>query len=530
MASASRSRGWLIWVGIVLAACDKIPTVQPRPELQTYRATPDVWSGGELVVTSHGFAAESLPDILLDGQLLAVRRVDDTTVAAVAPDRPGPHTLRVVARVVDPHAVVVQLRGFVNRIEGPLLSGRTEPGRDTRYLFGSGPTGLRRWNIRTNKAIELGDTVHAVSCTRGVGPGPTVGDLVLLTGGCSTGRWLVWHTEPLYPLTDTASAMTDHFVAVLQTGRWVVLADATFSVTACDSGVCTAETIPGTAVSDVVHSPRRDRAVLLAGTIGDSGTPGVPVIDVGLGSVGYRVRALRRRSRSIAPVALRRRCHHDRTVAARGIRPRDDAGAYDAARRHRYPVRSRALPNLAKPGRTPRVCRGNVGRRAQPCGPRAAVCLRDSALRGDVDDFHVLARRHARADIPNRIRIHADIRQHRGIGGALRRGHRDAGERLLLPPGLNRGDGALMNLLRERAAHRRFRRLIDRQNRFMAIPLRHFAQEDFRHLVAREAGDRIRGVHDETIRDVLRAQYSRREQCENEGDRPPRRVHHATRL
>ena len=144
MASASRSRGWLIWVGIVLAACDKIPTVQPRPELQTYRATPDVWSGGELVVTSHGFAAESLPDILLDGQLLAVRRVDDTTVAAVAPDRPGPHTLRVVARVVDPHAVVVQLRGFVNRIEGPLLSGRTEPGRDTRYLFGSGPTGLRR--------------------------------------------------------------------------------------------------------------------------------------------------------------------------------------------------------------------------------------------------------------------------------------------------------------------------------------------------------------------------------------------------
>ncbi|HYU30361.1 MAG TPA: hypothetical protein VEK83_15125 [Gemmatimonadales bacterium] len=292
MASASRSRGWLIWVGIVLAACDKIPTVQPRPELQTYRATPDVWSGGELVVTSHGFAAESLPDILLDGQLLAVRRVDDTTVAAVAPDRPGPHTLRVVARVVDPHAVVVQLRGFVNRIEGPLLSGRTEPGRDTRYLFGSGPTGLRRWNIRTNKAIELGDTVHAVSCTRGVGPGPNVSDLVLLTGGCSTGRWLVWHTEPLYPLTDTASAMTDHFVAVLQTGRWVVLADATFSVTACDSGVCTAETIPGTAVSDVVRSPRRDRAVLLAGTIGDSGTPGVPVIDVGLGSVGYRVPAL----------------------------------------------------------------------------------------------------------------------------------------------------------------------------------------------------------------------------------------------
>ena len=291
MASTSRSMRRILWLGVVVAACDQLPTVKPVPELQPFSASPDVWSGGELIVTSHGFSAESLPDILLDGQLLAVRRVDDTTVAAVVPDRPGPHTLRVVARVVDAHAVVVQLRGFVNRIEGPLLSGRTEPGRDTRYLFGSGPTGLRRWNIRTNKAIDLGDTVHAVSCTRGVGAGPTVGDLVLESDGCDGGRWVVWHTEPLYPMSDTAAAITNDFVAVLRHGLWVVVGTTEFSVHACDT-TCTTESIPGTRGIDIVRSPRGDRAPLLARSIGDSAVPGVPVIDVDHGTVSYRVRAV----------------------------------------------------------------------------------------------------------------------------------------------------------------------------------------------------------------------------------------------
>jgi hypothetical protein len=45
--------------------------------------------------------------------------------------------------------------------------------------------------------------------------------------------------------------------------------------------------------SDVVRSPRGDRAVVLARTIGDSAPPsGTPVVDVAVGRVGYRVNAL----------------------------------------------------------------------------------------------------------------------------------------------------------------------------------------------------------------------------------------------
>lgn len=277
-------------MGIVLAACDKIPTVQPRPELQAYRATPDVWSGGTITIVSQGFATlASLPGVTLDNQPISVRRVDDSTVVAAVPDNPGTHLLRVVAEGVDQRALTVELRGFVGRTEGPLLSGRAEPGVDTRYLFGNGPTGVRRWNIRTNKAIELGDTLHAVSCTRGVGPGPAVGDLVL-ERSCNTGRWLVWHTEPLYPRSDTAAGMTTHFVAVLGADRWVLARINEFAINACDATSCVTETVPATGTIDVVRSPRGDRAALLAGSIGDAA--GAPVADVDLGRVGYRVAGL----------------------------------------------------------------------------------------------------------------------------------------------------------------------------------------------------------------------------------------------
>jgi len=208
MASASLTMRFphshrMLWLGLVLAACDRLPTEHRLPPPQSFSASPDVWSGAELTITSQGLAAESLPVVLLDDQFLGVRRVDDTTVVASAPDRPGPHALRVVASGVDQRPVVVQLRGFVDRVEGPLLSGRTEPGRDVRYLFGSGPTGLRRWNIRTNKAIDLGDTVHAVSCTRAWGRDPRSGISCSRATAATADGGLYGIPSRLYPMTDT---------------------------------------------------------------------------------------------------------------------------------------------------------------------------------------------------------------------------------------------------------------------------------------------------------------------------------------
>src|SRR2546422_7622029 len=75
------------------------------------------------------------------------------------------------------------------------------------------------------------------------------------------------------------------------------------------------------------------------------------------------------------------------------------------------------------------------------------------ALRGDGDGFDARADRDVGADVADRVRILADVLEDFEVGGALGRRDSDPRERLLLPPRLNPGDGALEDLFRERAAH-----------------------------------------------------------------------------
>jgi hypothetical protein len=285
----------MLCLALLLVGCAELPTIPTVIERQPFHASTDVWSGSSITINSAAFAGPGpLPAVLLDQLPLDVRRIDDTTLIASIPEAPGPHSFRVVAKNVDTASVIVYFRGFVQNVEGPFLSGRVESGRDPRHVFGNGPTSLRRWNIATNKAIDYPDSLHAVTCTRGVGPSPTAGDLVLLTGGCTAGTWMVWRPEPL-TATDTTSVAVTDFVAVLRSDRWIVLNGGLFSLVACESAtVCTSEAIAGLVGTDVVRSPRGDRAALLARPSGPGAGPtnGMPVVDVAGGAVAYRVPAL----------------------------------------------------------------------------------------------------------------------------------------------------------------------------------------------------------------------------------------------
>jgi len=42
----------MLWLGLVLAACDRLPTEHRLPPPQSFSASPDVWSGAELTITS----------------------------------------------------------------------------------------------------------------------------------------------------------------------------------------------------------------------------------------------------------------------------------------------------------------------------------------------------------------------------------------------------------------------------------------------------------------------------------------------
>ena len=181
----------VLFLSVVLVACAGVPDLPTGSEPHSFAVSVDVWSGSALIVRSAGLKdVTPFPQVWLDGAPIPTRRLNDTTLAATAPDAPGAHSMQLVGTGFDPKSVPVYLRGYLDHVRGPGLSGRTESGRDPRYLFGSGPVSLRRWNVASNKTIDLGDTVHAVACTRGVGPGPNVGEIVVLTGGC-TGRWIV---------------------------------------------------------------------------------------------------------------------------------------------------------------------------------------------------------------------------------------------------------------------------------------------------------------------------------------------------
>ena len=226
----------ILALGLVLAACHEAPSAQPEP-LPFALGSADVWSGGEVTILSAAFAQSApLPAVLLDADTLSVRRSDDTTLIATLPDLPGPHTIRVASPVVLPVAATLTLRGFVAWRAGPLFSGRTAPGVTPTTVFGNGPNSLRRWDVSSDAVLDYPDTVHAVACTRGVGSGPSPGQLVLNTGTCFGTRWMLWQVDPqLVWLDSAASTSSDRWVIALAQTRYVIPGPHLFTLLACDS-------------------------------------------------------------------------------------------------------------------------------------------------------------------------------------------------------------------------------------------------------------------------------------------------------
>lgn len=281
-------------LAVLLGACERPVDVPIAP---VSLVSDDVWSGSELRMTSPGFvpSAARVPVVLLDADTLALRRLDDTTFVAPLPDRPGPHALRVRSPLVLPLQTTVTLRGFLNSETGPGMSGRTEPGIEPTELFGSGPDGLRRWNVATGETFDYPDTLHMVADARGVGPGIHRGHVVLQTrvGGTTPRRvWMIWRMWPNVVLVDTmpSEVSSDRFVAALAFRRYAFPASHWFLLRACDGTPCAAQNLTAESGFDVVRSPRGDRAALLAHVVPDSGAP---IVDIASGTTAYFVPPLR---------------------------------------------------------------------------------------------------------------------------------------------------------------------------------------------------------------------------------------------
>jgi hypothetical protein len=276
-------RSLVLGLGLgLLAACSDTPAGQPEPQPFVVENA-DVWSGTSVTVRSAGFVAADPSAVLLGTDTLVFTRVNDSTLTVALPDLPGTHQLRIVSASVLTISVSVHLNGYLDSATGPVFSGRVVRGASLTDLYGSGPFGLRRWNVSTGQTFDYPDSMHISTGVRGVGIGSVVGELVLHSAAFST-AWRTWKVEPGVERRDSAPVAAERFLDVLTGGVHVSPGGHEFRISWCDT-TCQILGYPrGESGFEIVHSPVGNRAALLAYTVSDSGAP---VIDADAKRVLY---------------------------------------------------------------------------------------------------------------------------------------------------------------------------------------------------------------------------------------------------
>jgi hypothetical protein len=131
----------------------------------------ELWSGGEVrAVVRHAEDVEDPVTLTLDGEALAVTRVDDTTFAAQLPMHTGELALRAEREGLDPLEATVTLHGYVSGERGLTIEGHvvTLPGPGGRVL-GVAPTGLQEVLLASGQVVrEWGTDVASLLCGPGV--------------------------------------------------------------------------------------------------------------------------------------------------------------------------------------------------------------------------------------------------------------------------------------------------------------------------------------------------------------------------
>lgn len=287
-------------LALLLAACREPAWAPPEP-VPVSLLTPDVWSGSEAVLASAAFTRDrGLPVVVLNADTLAVRRLDDTTVAAQLPDLPGTQSLHVLALDVLDFPIAIELRGFESAGSGPILSGRLQVlPRGPPTVVGTGVRGAVVWNLQSTITTPLPDSLHDPMCAEGVGLSYAG---VALRPNCTySDRWWSWRVRPALELVDDSlcGGYYGDIAFELGPGRGLRMAPYEVSRSYRDSLTCSLSHLVWASASDVIISPRGDRAVIIAQGYGSrhyldpANAPlGMPVLDVEAGRIAYEVASL----------------------------------------------------------------------------------------------------------------------------------------------------------------------------------------------------------------------------------------------
>lgn len=283
----ARATVGLVAVG-VLACDDTTP-----PEMFPARVTvTEAWSGAEVPIVSRGFGGTwLLPSVWLDDVALAVRRLDDTTVAATLPVASGPHSLTVRGLYTEPTTVPVTVYGYAGAddtypdiIADVLVWPRT----GHASVLGVSQLGLTLIDLDAKTVTVFDSLFDPARCWDWLrGPGVTLFDSVFVVLPVGEGGSL-WHLGPDPFLVRSEGVPVSRQVLQLGPDTWLLSHHHSVEVISrADSGspYQTQVTFSAEETEGVHLSPRKDRATIRV----DRAWGGVPVFDVPSGAVAYRI-------------------------------------------------------------------------------------------------------------------------------------------------------------------------------------------------------------------------------------------------
>lgn len=189
----------LLVAGTSLAsACpDRITTADPTVTL----LTPQVWAGDTVRLR-----VNPVPPVLwltIDGDSVPVAAMDDSTIAAIAPQRSGSFevVLYVPSRVGEP-LPPLRIYGYLDTRPGPRMTGYPQPvtyGAPLPIVVVNGDSSLVRVDLRTGSVTGFPGPIHRPWCSRGPGPTNWPGVFILSEDdaamwSCIHSTWQLWPT------------------------------------------------------------------------------------------------------------------------------------------------------------------------------------------------------------------------------------------------------------------------------------------------------------------------------------------------
>lgn len=244
------------------------------------------WSEGTIRITSAAFSSNNTPTVSIADSVVAVTRLDDTTVSAAVPSvAAGPTAIRVEYLGARPRTGELETAGFADRRSGPAFGGYMLPlPQSGPSIVMRGSTEIIRLDLEslTQQALPISPVQPA--CGRGIGASFVSGSIVVAeSSGC---RVRQWQLVPAVSSMDTISLPVDRFVAALAPGVWLSAMHHQVCVTRTDgaAGTCVGQ-------QEETHRVRFSPDGRIAFTSANNSVGGVAVFD----STGlvYRIAGLR---------------------------------------------------------------------------------------------------------------------------------------------------------------------------------------------------------------------------------------------